>query len=305
MHRSRLALLVVFAPVAACSTRSGKDPDGSAALSQDSSLAHLDLRQLAAQPQLPDACGAVAAPAAPTGDDERQAGELTRQAYQAELVGDVQQAHTLLHRAAELDGASGAIAYHLGRTSEELGDRTGAVNAYCHYLALAPAAGDTADVHQRLIRLSPSLHVASASGGILSRRLTGTNAPHQGYRAPSPVRSHARVSAADRVRVAQGGIRGGGGSMTGPDDSPPPDAGDHRATADGDVIATAGPSSTQQPVTTSSRRRGGLSHAQGAEIGAAAGAIIAGATGHSVKSAVIGAAAGGILGAVVAGGAPR
>lgn len=302
MHRSRLALLVVFAPVAACSTRRDTDPEGATALSQDSSLAHLDLRQLAAQPQLRDACGAVATAAPPTGDDERQAGELTRQAYKAELVGDVHQAHTLLHRAAELDGTSKPIAYHLGRTSEELGDRAGAMSAYCHYLALAPAASDTADVRQRLMRLSPSLHVASASGGVSSPQLARAVAPHRGYRAQSLVRSAARVGAADRVRVAQGGNLGGGGSIAGSDYPPTPHAGDHRTTADGDVIATARPSSSTQPATTPPARRGGLSHAQGAEIGAAAGAIIAGATGRSVKSALMGAAAGGILGAVVAGG---
>ena len=303
MHRSRLALLVVFAPVAACSTRRNKDPEGAAALSQDSSLAQLDLHQLPAQPPLPDECGSIAAAAQPSADNERQAGELTRQAYRAELVGDVRGAHALLHRAAELDGTSKPIAYHLGRTSEELGDRSGAVNAYCHYLTLAPAAADTGDVRQRLTRLSPSLHVAATSAGSrASRQSSAIGAPRHGYRTASRVASAVRVGSAGRVRTEQGGAWGGGSSTAGPA-YPPPNAGDHRATADGDVIATAQPSSsTQQPAPNSSRRRGGLSHAEGAGIGAAAGAIIAGVTGHSVKSAVIGAAAGGILGAVVAGG---
>lgn len=281
MHRSRMALLVVFAPVAACSARKDKDPEGTTALSQDSSLAQLDLHQLAAQPQLPDACGSGAATAQPTADDERQAGELTRQAYQAELVGDVRQAHVLLHHAAELDGTSKPIAYHLGRTSEELGDRAGAVNAYCHYLTLSPEASDTGDVRQRLTRLSPSLHLATTRAfSRASRRSAAPGTPRHGYRTASRVASPVRVGSAERT------------------------------TADGDVTAmptaTAQPSSsTPQPVATSSRRRGGLSHAEGAGIGAAAGAVIAGATGHSVKSAVIGAAAGGLLGALVAGGTNR
>jgi len=301
VHRSRLALLVVFAPVAACATRKSKDPEGTAPLSQDSSLAHLDLRQLAAQPQLPDECGTVASATAPTGDNERQAGELTRQAYKAELVGDVQQAHVLLHRAAELDGTSKPIAYHLGRTSEELGDRTGAVNAYCHYLALSPATADTADVRQRLTRLSPSLHVAttSVSPGVASRRFTPVAAPRRARRTVSRVASAVRGPSAG-VRLPGGGM--GSGDVDRADYPPPPDGGTHRTTADGDVVATTQPTASTQPATTSSRRRGGLSHAQGAGIGAAAGAIIAGATGRSVKSAVLGAAAGGILGAVVVGG---
>lgn len=297
MHHSRLALLVVFAPVAACSSRRNNDSEANAALSQDSSLAHLDLHELAAQPQLPDACGAVAVASPPSGDHERQADGLSREAYQAELVGDVQQARVLLHRAAELDGTSKPIAYHLGRTSEELGDRAGALSAYCHYLALAPATADTADVRQRLTRLSPSLHVAitgAANGGSL-RQSSVIIVPRRARGAVSHVASSVRSGS------ARGDIQGGG-PMAGADDPSLPD-GDHRTTADGDVVATAQPaSSTQQPATTSSRRRGGLSHAQGAGLGAAAGALIAGVTGHSVKSAIIGAAAGGILGAVVAGG---
>jgi outer membrane lipoprotein SlyB len=42
-----------------------------------------------------------------------------------------------------------------------------------------------------------------------------------------------------------------------------------------------------------------MSRAQGAGIGAVAGAMIGVATGRSVKSAVIGAAAGGMLGTIV------
>lgn len=300
MHRSRLALLVVIAPVAACSTRRSKDSEATRALSQDSSLAHLDLQQLAAQPQLPDACGSVSPAAQPTADNERQAGELTRQAYKAELVGDVQQAHVLLHHAAELDGTSKPIAYHLGRTSEELGDRTGAVNAYCHYLALSPTTADTADVRQRLTQLSPSLHVATAStrSAVSSGRFTQMVSPRRSTRTVSRVASAVRVRRSNRVALPGGGMQGSG-DVDRVEYPATPDGDSHRTTADGDVVATTQP--TPAP-TAPNTRRGGLSHAQGAGIGAAAGAIIAGATGHSVKSAVIGAAAGGILGAVVAGG---
>ena len=86
MHRSRLSVLVIFAAAAACSTHD--DSNGNAILSRDSSLvARLDVKE-ARQP-LPDACGTVAVAAQPAAADKRQADEMTRQAYDAEILGKV------------------------------------------------------------------------------------------------------------------------------------------------------------------------------------------------------------------------
>ena len=82
-------------------------------------------------------------------------------------------------------------------------------------------------------------------------------------------------------------------------------SGQHRfdVAAAGDVEAPTSPEpSVEQPAPAPRTSRRYPSRAQSAGIGAAAGAIIGGVTGRSVKSAVIGAAAGGILGTVVGGG---
>lgn len=307
MHRSRLALLVVVAPVAACSTR--KSSDAAAPLSQDSSLAHLDLRQPAARrARLPDACSSVAVAAQPAAADRQQAAVLTRQAYSAELVGHVEQARTLLHRATELDGTDKTVAYHLGRTSEALGDHAEAVSAYCHYLALAPAAPDTADVRQRVSRLSLAPQRVASTATAAPPRPTAVAMTSQSVaRAPQHRQATQRVASAVRVgpstRVAypEGDVQGAGGPVSSAS-QPPVYGGEHHTTADGDVIAAGRPMPSTSARPSSSTRRGGLSRAEGAGLGAATGALIAGVTGHSMKSAVIGAAAGGLLGAVVAGG---
>ena len=129
MHRSRLSVLVIFAAVAACSTND--DSQGTDILAQDRTLvARLEVDQETGQPSLPSACGTVALAAQPTLANQQQAKELTRQARDAEMQGNVQEARTLLHRAFELDGTNKSTAYHLGRTSEAVGDGAGAMTAY-------------------------------------------------------------------------------------------------------------------------------------------------------------------------------
>ena len=143
MHRSRLSVLVILAAgVAACS-RNDAATEGTDALAQDRALiARLEVDQETRQQPLPAACGTVALAAQPALANQQQARELTRQARDAEMQGNVKEARSLLIRASELDGTNKSTAYHLGRTNEALGDRTAAIAAYCRYLALTPTLVD-------------------------------------------------------------------------------------------------------------------------------------------------------------------
>ena len=91
MHRSRLFVLVIVAAAAACSRHDASDE--SAILSEDRTLvARLDLDRESHQPALPPACGTIAIPAQPAVANQHQAEELTHQARDAEMHGDVKQA---------------------------------------------------------------------------------------------------------------------------------------------------------------------------------------------------------------------
>ena len=144
MHRSRLSVLVILAAVAACSTHDGSE--GAAILSQDSTLvARLEKDRQAQQPALPGACPAITVAAQPAATSKREADELTRRAYDAEMLGNVQEAKALLTRASALDATNKSAVYHLGLTSETLGDRAAAIAAYCRYLTLAPTTAESAE----------------------------------------------------------------------------------------------------------------------------------------------------------------
>jgi hypothetical protein len=298
VYRSRPVVLVIFAAAAAaCSTRD--DSADIAGLAHDSTLARLSVNPQGTEP-LPAACGTVAVATHPSAPNESEAKALARQAYDAELLGRVQDARALLSRASALDGTDEAVAYHLGRTSEALGDRAGAKAAYCRYLSLTSTAAGS-DVRQRLAELShPQASLALGSG---------KSAAPPRARAAAATRVVSRVGSPAAPRVIAT-------STTAPSSSAPPTqtvdmgasarsdekGGDYHSASDGDVVATSTtlPPRTQ-PATAPSSRRRGPSRVQGAGVGAVAGAIVGAVAGHSVKSAVIGAAAGGILGTVVAG----
>jgi tetratricopeptide (TPR) repeat protein len=156
MHRSRPFVLVIVAAAAACSKR---DPaEGNDILSQDRSLvARLESTKDARRPSVPDACGAIRIATSPSAADQQQADALTQQAGVAEMHGDIQDARSLLQRAAALDATNKSAAYHLGRTSEALGDRSTAMTAYCRYLALAPTAAESVEARQRVASLSRAM----------------------------------------------------------------------------------------------------------------------------------------------------
>jgi hypothetical protein len=318
VHRSRLFVLVIVAAAAACSRHDASDE--SAILSEDRTLvARLDLDRESHQPALPPACGTIAIPAQPAVANQHQAEELTHQARDAEMHGDVKQARSLLRRASELDATNKTAAYHLGRTSEALGDSAVAMTAYCRYLALTPTTAEAVEAHQRVTRLSQSrTRVAagstidsattrrSAATPVSAARTQPTHARRGAERATAVARSapvatstrSTRESSASAARVTEAQAPRQG-------DTTAPAAAETAAStvAAGDVEMTPSREpAVEQPTPAPRTSRRSPSRAQSAGIGAAAGAIIGGVTGRSVKSAVIGAAAGGILGTVVGGG---
>ena len=257
-------------------------------------------RQAAGQP-LPDACGTVAIGAQPSDANRAQAEELTRRAYDAEMQGDVQEARTLLRRASDLDATNKSAAYHLGLTSETLGDRTAAVTAYCRY----PLA--RADV-DRGGRGAPARGEAVAgddagSGGERQRarreRSACAGRDHAARDARS-ARGQSRGSSPARARAGADESRRAGARRWSSRAKPMARRGG--AAVEDEVVAASRPEPpVEQPPAAPPTVRRGPSRAQSAGIGAAAGAIIGAATGRSVKSAIIGAAAGGIFGTAVGG----
>jgi hypothetical protein len=292
MHRSRPFVLVIVAAAAACSKR--EPAEGNDILSQDRSLvARLESTKEARRPSVPDACGAIRIATAPSAADQQQADALTQQAGVAEMHGDIQDARSLLQRAAGLDATNKSAAYHLGRTSEALGDRSTAMTAYCRYLALAPTAAESVEARQRVASLSRAMpHITrSVRDSVVTRsNVVAAASPRR------PVR--ARPSVGSRV------VAGAPAQRPAPRSSeritePAP------VTTNGDVVAMASspaqaadPLPDPSPAPSRTERRGSIG-AQSTIIGVAAGAILGAATGRSVRSTVIGAAAGGVLGTVV------
>ena len=331
MHRSRLSVLVIFAAAAACSRQDATE--GTDPLAQDRALvARLEVDQETGRQPLPAACGTVALAAQPTLANQQRARDLTRQARDAEMQGNVKEARSLLVRASELDATDKSTAYHLGRTSESLGDRTAAISAYCRYLALTPTTPEAVEAHQRLTKLSqPVTGVAAgtvvdgtpaANGAPVTRVAAVASAPVRRVTREQPTsrvstgaRAERSTPAASRQRDASAVSAAASdpdvAAATSDPVTTPSEANDASGVGGvsnpGDVVATTGaepasapqPAVEQQPSTAPSTARRGPNRAQTAGIGAATGAIIGAATGRSVRSAVIGAAAGGLLGAVV------
>ena len=322
MHRSRLSVLVIVAAAAACSKHDASDER--AILSEDRTLvARLDLDQESHKPALPAACGTIAIAAQPPVSNQHQADELTRQARDAEMHGDVKEARSLLRRASELDATNKTAAYHLGRTSEALGDSSAAMTAYCRYLALTPTTAEAVEAHQRVTRLSQSKTRVAAGSTIDStttRQATvattarALGVPHtQPTVAPRVAMRTTTVPRSARVASAQRSTRASSGDASRVAEAPmrsepvatAPVATDTAAStvAGGDVVMAPNREPTvERPASAPRTSRRYPNRAQSAGIGAAAGAILGGVTGRSVKSAVIGAAAGGIFGTVVGGG---
>ena len=338
MHRSRLSVLVILAAAVAACSKNGATSEGMDLLSQDRALvARLEVDQETRQPTLPAACGKVALAAQPALANQQQARELTRQAREAEMKGNLKEAKALLLRASELDGTSKPTAYQLGRTSEALGDRAAAITAYCRYLAMTPTTPEAVEAHQRLSQLSrPVTGVAAGSVVDSTPAVSRTRVAQVASATPAPARRVVRERAKAEPRVVASAPVARSARVERPapavsrerdagpatvaessaEVSPPSDPmvtpreaeGTAGSTAaGGDVVAAASPEPAVQqapvaeepPSTAPRTTRRGPNRAQSAGIGAGMGAIIGAATGRSVKSAVIGAAAGGILGTVM------
>ena len=298
MHRSRLSVLVIFAAVAACSTRD--DTKGTDDLSQDPTLvARLETgKQSGASKQavqpLPNACTTVAIAAQPSDSNRAQAEELTRRAYDAEMQGNVQQARALLVRASAFDATNKSAAYHLGLTSETLGDRAAAVTAYCRYLALAPTSNEAAEARQRVAKLSQAAATTTtrvAAGSVSERAANGKRVATATTRRVTSARVRPSRATREPVVVSREAEPEAATIVT---------ADSAAAAVEGEVVAASRPvPPAEQPPTEQPTARRGPNRAQSAGIGAAVGGIIGAATGRSVKSAIIGAAAGGIFGTAV------
>ena len=319
MHRSRLPVLVIFAAAAACSKRDASE--GNAILSEDRTLvARLDVDQESHKTTLPTACGTIAIPAQPAVANQHQADELTRQARDAEMHGDVGEARSLLRRAVELDGTNKSAAYHLGRTSEALGDSSAAMTAYCRYLALTPTTAEAVEAHQRVTQLSQA-KVRVATGSVTDSSATTRQPALVAKAAPAPRPTRAPTAARRAVASTtvarsapatsrQSSARSASTIVRAEEVSPAPQAPatatsevasttNDSSAAGGDVVMTSREPAVEQPAPAPRASSRYPTRAQGAGIGAVAGAILGGATGRSMKSAVIGAAAGGLLGTMV------
>lgn len=306
MHRSRLPLLVIAVLVAACSKRDHSD--SAKTLSQDPALAarlenSQNTDQQSAGPPLPDACGAVAIRDYPTRRDKLEAAGLVRQAYEAEILGNMRDAAELLRRASTLNWRDKSSAYHLGRVDEALGERTDAIKAYCRFLALGPSTAEQREASQRVASLAQSQpQLAAATPSVIdtvTKRRRAVVPPGSAMR-----RNVIRAVSTERRSKRSTSVASGAIDLPRPNEP----ATAPRAIVDSADSVVAGkdadamrPAPNVDPPTSASpTERRGPSNVQAAGIGAVAGAIIGGAAGRSVKAAAIGAAAGGILGAAVA-----
>ncbi|MDF1506083.1 hypothetical protein PYV61_24225, partial [Roseisolibacter sp. H3M3-2] len=174
MHRSPLYALALAVALSACST--GDVPAAADLLGTDATLAaRLGADTAAtARAALPDACGTVAAAVRPAAADARRADSLARRGYDAETLGNLADARSLLARAAALDGTNETAAYHLGRTHEALGDRAAAVTAYCRFLSLTPTSSESAEARQRVAVLSQAAPPAPAAQPSAAHVAVGT-----------------------------------------------------------------------------------------------------------------------------------
>ncbi|MEZ4417616.1 MAG: tetratricopeptide repeat protein [Gemmatimonadota bacterium] len=142
-------------------------------------------------------CPAIEAPdpGLVTEADRQEAARLTTSATQAAIIGDHQQARSLLRRAARLDPLDPDVAYLLARASDEVSDRQGALEEYCRYLSLAPESAESAEVQARVAELAPDPAAAYSEDAIRQFRL-GVNSFQFGRAQGAEVAFTAAIEAA-------------------------------------------------------------------------------------------------------------
>jgi tetratricopeptide (TPR) repeat protein len=98
----------------------------------------------------------------PSPEAVADAQRLSSEASQAAILGQYEQARSLLSGAAALDPSSTSVSYQLGRLLEDGGDREGALREYCRFLALGGEAAEVAEVEGRVENVGRALGVFGA-----------------------------------------------------------------------------------------------------------------------------------------------
>ena len=98
----------------------------------------------------PFECPAPRTPAAPTEDQRVRASQLTSDALQASILGDLESARALLAQAATADPTSPEVAYRHGRALEDVEFRDEAILEYCRAIALGARDVGILDSRSRL-----------------------------------------------------------------------------------------------------------------------------------------------------------
>ena len=95
-------------------------------------------------------CPAPATPVTPTDDQRVRASQLTSDALQASILGDLEGARSLLGQASEADPTSPEVAYRHARALEDLELRNEAILEYCRALSLGAVDAGIQDSRDRL-----------------------------------------------------------------------------------------------------------------------------------------------------------
>jgi hypothetical protein len=98
----------------------------------------------------PYECPAPATPLAPNEDQRVRASQLTSDALQASILGDLEGARELLQQAADADQTSPEVAYRHARALEDVVLREAAISEYCRAIALGAVDAGIEDGRDRL-----------------------------------------------------------------------------------------------------------------------------------------------------------
>ncbi len=126
----------------------------------------------------PFTCPDVIIPGPPLDGERVQATQLASSADQALILGDLDRAATLMARATELDPSSAELAYRSGRVLEDLGDRPGAIDAYCRVVAIGSVDETAPDAEARIRTLAAArwAGISDAASQAFQAGLTGADA---------------------------------------------------------------------------------------------------------------------------------
>lgn len=118
----------------------------------------------------PSACPPGPRPIEPSPQDRMQARELASAARQSVILGDLDQAHSLLLRAVRLDPTAPDVPYYLARVLDDQGQREQALAEYCRTLALGAPPDEAAFARERIEALTDQEEVQVPDDGIAEER---------------------------------------------------------------------------------------------------------------------------------------